>query len=165
MANWINLFEKYRIDRRLLKLRRNELAALSAFSPKRASLESTITQMEKDLHAAERVLARYGDAANSAKDALRRADERLFLAFHYIQGLTMEGTASQMCISRDTVYRIRRRVVSRGEIPAEYLEEAGITYLPNLQEDDFPIEPRRNTLSACFAGAPGGVTETLLSSC
>ncbi len=163
MANWINLFEKYRIDKRLLELRLCELSALSQSSPKRPPLESIIQQLQHDLHAAERILSRYGDAAISAQDALRRADERLFLAFHYIRGLTMEETASQMCLSRDSIYRIRRRVLSRGDIPAEYISEAGLSSLSSFHNDDFPIEPRMNTLAACFAGASQDAYAPLLS--
>jgi hypothetical protein len=165
MANWITLFEKYRIDRRLLKLHLQELSALSEKSPRRAVLQKEIEQIKSDLHGAECILARYGDTADSARDALRQADERLFLAFHYVRGFTMERTAEEMCISRDSIYRIRRRVISRGEIPEEYLNEAGITSLHAFHDDDFPIEPRRNVLQACFAGAPKGVTDSLLSAC
>lgn len=165
MANWINLFEKYRIDKRLLELRLCELGALSKSSPKRPPLEAMVQQIQYDLHAAERVLSRYGDAASSARDALQRADERLFLAFHYIRGLTMEETATEMCISRDSVYRIRRRVLARGEIPSEYIDEAGLTSLRSFHNDDFPLEPRRNVLAACFAGAPQEAYDSLISSC
>lgn len=162
MANWIALFEKYRIDKRFLKLRLTELAALSEKSPHRPALEDSIQQIQQDLHGAERVLARYGDGATSPRDALRRADERLFLAFHYIRGLTMEDTAMEMCISRDSVYRIRRRVIARGEIPDSYFVEASIT-APSELDVELPVEPRPNVLAACFAGAPDGVPAALLS--
>lgn len=163
MANWINLFEKYRIDRRLLELHREELAPLSPNAPRRPSLEASVHRLEHDVHAAERVLARYGEGADSARDALRRADERLFLAYHYIRGLTMEDTALKMCLSRDSVYRIRRRIIARGEIPAEYLTEAEFSAADTA--DDHPSEPRSNILAACFAGAPSGVTDSLLAAC
>jgi hypothetical protein len=164
MANWINLFEKYRVDKRLLELRLCELSALSQSSPKRPPLEATIQQIQHDLHAAERILSHYGDDASSAQDALRRADERLFLAFHYIRGLTMEETAFEMSLSRDSIYRIRRRVLSRGDVPAEYIDEAGLNSLHSFQNNDFPLEPRINTLAACFAGAPQEAYAPLLSS-
>lgn len=161
MANWISLLEKYRVDRRLLDLRLHELAALSPHSPKRPALLSSVQCVEQDLHAAERALARYGDASTTPRDALHRADERLFLAYRYLCGLTMEKTALAMCISRDSVYRIRRRVVARGEIPAEYLEEEAT--LPSTAACDIPlpVEPRANVLAACFAGAPDGIPHTL----
>ena len=161
MANWIALFEKYKVDRRLLDLRLSELSALSPVSPKRPSLLASAQCVERELHAAERILARYGDTAISARDALRRADERLFLAYHYICGLTMEKTALAMCVSRDSVYRIRRRVVARGEIPTEYLSEEGLTHSEAWKDGDYPIEPRSNVLAACFAGSPDGVPPSL----
>ena len=77
----------------------------------------------------------------------------------------MEETAQEMCMSRDSVYRIRRRVLTRGEIPEAFIEDAHIASVVGFENKDFPIEPRRNVLLACFAGAPNGVTDSLLSAC
>ncbi|MGM9648215.1 MAG: hypothetical protein ACI3YH_08805 [Eubacteriales bacterium] len=129
MITWLNLFEKYRVDRRVLDLYRDELASLDPASRRRTSLEEAIRIAERNVHAAERLLAHYGDGVLSPREALRYADERLFLAYRYLYGLTMEATAIEMNISRDTVYRIRRRIVERGTVPTEVLRRFGIADL------------------------------------
>lgn len=129
MITWLNLFEKYRVDRRVLDLYRDELASLAENSRRRAALEEAIRVAERNVHSAERLLAHYGDGVLSPKEALHYADERLFLAYRYVYGLTMEATAIEMNVSRDTVYRIRRRIVARGAVPAEELRRFGIVDL------------------------------------
>ena len=129
MITWLNLFEKYRVDRRVLDLYRDELASLDPASRRRTALEEAIRIAERNVHAAERLLAHYGDGVLSPREALRYADERLFLAYRYLYGLTMEATAIEMNISRDTVYRIRRRIVERGTVPTEVLRRFGIADL------------------------------------
>ena len=44
------------------------------------------------------------------RDRYQLADEQLYLDCRYIQGMTIEETAEAMAISRDTAYRIRRRI-------------------------------------------------------
>lgn len=117
MKDWITLFEKYRIDRRLLDLHRGEFACLRDDSPRRETLSADIARLERAVLLPELLLSRYDEQVASPREAVRRADERLFLACHYIKGLTMEETAAEMHVSRDTVYRIRRRILSRGPIP------------------------------------------------
>lgn len=192
MITWLNLFEKYRIDRRVLELYRDELASLSQDSRRRAPLKEAIVRVEKNVHAAERILAHYGDGILSPREALRFADERLFLAYRYVYGLTMEATALEMGISRDTVYRIRRRIVARGAVPPEVLSRFGIVDLSAAGSCVPPCEPIEeptdriappadrvllprpavlshgtddvaDVLAACFAGAPRGVPGALLN--
>ena len=126
MITWLNLFEKYRVDLRVLEFYRTELDSLSEHSHRRATMEEAIDRIEQQLHAAERLLAHYGDGILSPREALHFADERLFLAYRYLYGLTMEATALEMGISRDTVYRIRRRIVRRGAVPDEVLRRFGV---------------------------------------
>lgn len=126
MITWLNLFEKYRVDLRVLEFYRTELDSLSEQSHRRAAIEEAIDRIEQQLHAAERLLAHYGDGILSPREALHFADERLFLAYRYLYGLTMEATAIEMGISRDTVYRIRRRIVQRGAVPDEVLCRFGV---------------------------------------
>ena len=190
MITWLNLFEKYRIDRRVLELYRDEMASLSENSVRRPSLEEAIRRIERNIHAAERLLAHYGEGVLSPREALQYADERLYLAYRYIYGLTMEATALEMNISRDTVYRIRRRIVSREPVPDEVLRRFGIV---DLSAGELPISPDNepaddlttnradrtslplpavlgtgsddvaDVLAACFAGAPCGVPGSLLA--
>lgn len=180
MKNWINLFEKYRVDRRLLDIHRDKLDSLSDSSPRRLGLMAEITRIERSLHAAERLLSHYGDRAATDREAVRLADERLFLAYRYINDMTMEAIADEMCVSRDTVYRIRRRILQHGDIPDDYLalycKHSGYTesdidnYFDSPGHPLFPAPPGRldadplaadpdcddidDVLAACFAGAP-----------
>lgn len=172
MITWLNLFEKYRIDRRLLDIYRDELASLAENSRRRSALELAVARTERFLHATERLLAHYGDDASTSREALRYADERLFLAFRYLHGLTMEATAVEMGISRDTVYRIRRRIQERGSVPSAFITE----YMPDDESEaphlalpsppDLSIDSAhddvQDVIAACFAGAPAGVPVPLL---
>ena len=169
MITWLNVFEKYRVDLRVLEIYRDELATLAEHSHRRTVLTEAIRQVEQHLHAAERLLAHYGDGILSPRLALQYADERLFLAYRYLYGLTMEATALEMGISRDTVYRIRRRVVARGAVPETVLQRFGILDLSaaigraapdegydegsderaDLQSDDIPSVPCEGSDALC----------------
>lgn len=43
----------------------------------------------------------------------RLSDEKEFIHLHCIQGISVEQAAERMCISRDTAYRIRRRLCAK----------------------------------------------------
>ena len=43
----------------------------------------------------------------------RLTDEKEFIHHHCIEGKSVEETAETMCISRDTAYRIRRRLCTK----------------------------------------------------
>lgn len=123
MKDWISLFEKYRIDRRLVKSYRAELSALPDGSPRELPLSKTIELLEKKLLFIEGLLDSYDNTPASPREAVRRSQERLFLTYHYFRGMTMEETAEEMGISRDTVYRIRRRILTRSDAPDVYSED------------------------------------------
>lgn len=123
MKDWISLFEKYKIDRRLLLSYRAELSTLSHDSPRYLPLSQTVELLEKKLRFIEGLLDGYDNAPATPREAVRRSEERLFLTYHYLRGMTMEATAEEMRISRDTVYRIRRRILSRNDAPDVYYEE------------------------------------------
>lgn len=154
MKDWISLFEKYRIDRRLYDLHRNEYAAQSPRSPRKAALEAEIVRLERSIYSAELLLSHYDAQVLSPKDALQRADERLFLACHYINGLSMEDTAAQMNISRDTVYRVRRRIMQRGAIPQEIYDLCELTLDEegNFGDSRHSVSDTFAVREACFAG-------------
>ena len=154
LKDWISLFEKYRIDRQLHSLYCHEYLTLSQSSPRKAALEADIDRLEQSIYFAELLLAHYDSIVTSPKDALRRAEERHFLACHYINGLSMEASASAMNISRDTVYRIRRRIVARGEITPEFYQLCQ-EHLQNALETRntrFRVEETQAIREACFAG-------------
>ncbi len=131
MKDWISLFEKYKIDRRLLDSYLCELNTLPASSPRHFSLCKTIDLLEKNLRSTEQLLNRYNSSPLTPKEAVQRSEERLFLTYHYIRCMTMEETAEEMRISRDTVYRIRRRILERGAVPDSPTQE-------NLSFSQFP---------------------------
>ncbi len=186
MITWLNLFEKYRVDRRVLDFFRNEAAALPENSLRLTAVNDSIRRAERSVHAAERILARYGEGVTNLREAQRLGDERLFLAYRYIYGLTMESTAAAMHISRDTVYRIRRRIEARGAVPNILLLECGISERPSTQDgEDIPTSQGRqqhpapiapylprpvlptpsdvaasDVLAACFARVPGQLPDT-----
>ena len=58
----------------------------------------------------------------SARNHYRALEEQEFLFYRCIKGLTMCKTAELMCVSRDTVYRIRRRI-SKREGPSAYFTD------------------------------------------
>lgn len=122
MKDWISLFEKYKIDRRLLYSYRCELDTLPGDSTRRLPLSQTIEQLEKKLRLIEGMLDRYDTEPVTPREAVQRSQERLFLTYRYIRGMTMEETADEMRISRDTVYRIRRRILTRTDAPDAYPE-------------------------------------------
>ena len=154
MKDWISLFEKYRIDRRLYDLYRHEYAGLSQSSPRKEALEADLDYLERSIYRAELLLSHYDSIVSSPKDALQQAEERLFLACHYIKGLSMESTAAAMHISRDTAYRIRRRIMSRGEISHEILNlsNADSAELPDHRYTRLRVSDSLAIREACFAG-------------
>ena len=49
----------------------------------------------------------------SSRDRFKLADEQLYLDCRYLQDMTIEETADAMAVSRDTAYRIRRRIAAK----------------------------------------------------
>lgn len=117
--NWINYFEKYSSDRMLLASIEAEIGRLEHYgkeSNRLDSLRSAASSLKSSVLSAEAFLDDYVTCASCPKEAGRRAQERLYLKLRYRQGLTMEATAEAMDVSRDTAYRIRRRIIGRGDI-------------------------------------------------
>ena len=57
-------------------------------------------------------LENYAPVTLPCRSYFKALEEREFLFYRCIRGMTMEQTALLMCVSRDTVYRIRRRIAS-----------------------------------------------------
>lgn len=119
ILNWICYFEKYNSDRKLLDAIEREIFRLERQCGQRERLNK-LRQSADTLRAGilrvEELLDGYVAAAKSPKEATLRAQEQLFLCLRYQQEMTMEETAEAMDISRDTAYRIRKRIVARGDI-------------------------------------------------
>ncbi len=117
--NWISYFEKYNSDRKLLEAINLEIDRIehSALGTGRLpQLRSAAQSLQQSILQVDSLLDNYVAAASTPKDAAKRAQEHLYLCLRYQQELTMEATAEAMDISRDTVYRIRRRILARGDI-------------------------------------------------
>lgn len=54
------------------------------------------------------------------KEKQQAIEEQLFLQCRYLRGLTLEKTAEALHVSRDTVYRIRRRIAAK-DLPSTAL--------------------------------------------
>lgn len=73
------------------------------------------------LNEMETMLARYIPENVDRRTEYRLSDEKTFIKLHCIEGKSVEKTAEDMCISRDTAYRIRRRLCNKqidGCLPA-----------------------------------------------
>lgn len=160
MNDWISLFEKYKIDRRLLTSYRRELRTLDESSSRHNALATVIEQLEQKLRYLEELLSAYDHAPASAREAVKRSEERLFLTYHYVRGMTMEETAEEMKISRDTVYRIRRRILSRSDAPDAYPEREWAPLLFPLPDESAPsyspteVQPANSRQSDRAGGFP-----------
>lgn len=119
MSNWLLIFEKYRSDQMLLDTRRSQLNTMLddygyARDDRRVKpILGCINELEVSLGETEKSLNDYVESASTPREAAKRSDERLFLTYRYVHGMTMEETAEEMNVSRDTVYRIRRRLADK----------------------------------------------------
>ena len=118
MNNWITYLEEYRCNRTILEnLQCDQTVSESdRFSPiqnESAESDLTVSSVRSKIEEAEYKLAHYIPVDAPQSEIRRLADEKLFLSLRYICGMTMIETAFAMCVSRDTVYRIRRRVLTR----------------------------------------------------
>lgn len=74
------------------------------------SLESELLRCKEEQRQIEDSLAHYIPYPLAARPYYKALEEQEFLFYRCIKGLTMRKTAELMCISRDTAYRIRRRI-------------------------------------------------------
>ncbi len=117
--NWISYFEKYNSDRKLLDaidLEIHRIEHSTVGTEKLPKLRSTAETLRASILKVDDMLEHYVAAASTPKEASKRAQEQLYLCLRYQQEMTMEQTAEAMDVSRDTAYRIRRRILSRGDI-------------------------------------------------
>lgn len=111
MSDWISYLETYRSNKNLYE-------RIAANEKKRSEGQRTdpsrlADKLRSSVLEAEERLENYIEEGLTPREAAMQADEKLFLSYRYIYGLTMMETAYAMSVSRDTVYRIRRRVLSR----------------------------------------------------
>lgn len=117
MPNLLCRFEALRSDKTLLEAQKLQLDAIiddyGENDERVCGIQTSIKMLEDRLCLALKELDLMVDSAKTPKEACKLSDERLFLTYRYLHDLTMEQTAEAMHVSRDTVYRIRRRIIAR----------------------------------------------------
>lgn len=103
----LNYFEKYITCKKTLNICEYELR--QAEKERRnniiESLVCEIDELKSQMSEIKAVIDNYNP--NDYKDF---TDERLFLRCRYVDGLTMEQIAEVMHVSRNTAYRIKRKI-------------------------------------------------------
>ena len=121
MPNQLCRFEALRSDKTLLEAQKIQLDLIindyGENDERVCGIKTSIKMLEDRLCQALKELDDMVERAKDPKDACKLSDERLFLTYRYLHDLTMEQTAEAMHVSRDTVYRIRRRIVARSYAP------------------------------------------------
>ncbi len=109
--NILDLCSQYpKLKRQLqLKITENDLALQYSDQTKFDLTEEQIKDIRKRMKDIERTIDLHS-SLSSHRHELRTSEEKLFLRYYYVLGLTIEKTAEAMDISRDTVYRIRKRL-------------------------------------------------------
>ncbi len=109
--NTLSYYENYRVLARKITLIRGQLQFF-AISEER---EQLITELDRCLAAQKEIeenLEHYIPYTLPCRSYFKALEERQFLFYRCIRGLTMMQTAELMCVSRDTAYRIRRRLAA-----------------------------------------------------
>ena len=107
--NTLEYYEKYRELAKRIALIQGQLHFFSG-DEERADLCAELDACVSAQKEIEENLERYIPYALPCRSYFKALEEREFLFYRCIKGLTMEETAELMCVSRDTVYRIRRRI-------------------------------------------------------
>ncbi len=111
MFNPFEYFEYYKVYERIAHILRTELEEEELDDARRRQVQTEIGILEESMRTIANTIEHYTPIYPPPKySALKQSDDRAFLHCRYILGLTMEQTAEQMHISRDTAYRIRRRI-------------------------------------------------------
>lgn len=105
--NTLQYYEQYRALNARLALLEGQMHFLTADTEEFTPI---LRQIEAEKREIEESLSHYIPYPLSARQYHRALEEQEFLFYRCIKGLTMKKTAELMCISRDTAYRIRRRI-------------------------------------------------------
>lgn len=109
----LEAFESYQIYRKLADLKEAELrrARRDCDTEKAEQLRRTLSDLEQQMKEISERIDHYIPSRRPCNyNSLKQADDRIFLRCRYVLGHTMEEIAEEMHISRDTAYRIRRRI-------------------------------------------------------
>lgn len=113
MTRNLSYFEKYKSLKRLYEIKTQKIKNLDPEWEETKRLKEEIAYHKREMEQIKSSIDSYVPSDVSPRVAVQMNDERIFLECRYIQGMTMEKTADAMCVSRDTAYRIRRRIISR----------------------------------------------------
>ncbi|MCL2212864.1 MAG: hypothetical protein FWB93_03440 [Oscillospiraceae bacterium] len=108
----INYYQEYKVLKKRSELKKLELKLLDSDSPRSIKVQSDIDLCYSKMDEIENAIETYVPDGVDTRTFNRLSDERMFLECRYLMGMTMEQTAEAMYISRDTAYRIRRRIVN-----------------------------------------------------
>lgn len=109
----LSYYENYRTVKRMRSMRELELEYIDKKNlAQRSALEKEIAGYSSVMKQIETDISNYVPAGVVGRELNRLTDERIFLELRCVAGMTIEGTADAMHVSRDTAYRIRRRLAS-----------------------------------------------------
>lgn len=115
MKKSLAYYENYRTVRRMKSVKEKQLSIAES---DRADPD-IIEKLKNDIEQCNLIMRCIEDDIHSyvpddASGRLYRqlSDERIFLELRCLSGMTIESAAEAMYISRDTAYRIRRRIAS-----------------------------------------------------
>ena len=115
MKQSITYFESYKVLRKKLELKKTEIGLLGKNdADKVQDVQVEIDRYVDKMKEIEQAIENYVPQGVDNRTYMRLSDEQLYLQYRYLLGMTMEQTAEAMYVSRDTVYRIRRRIVGSG---------------------------------------------------
>ena len=98
----LSYFNKY-----ILYKKRHDICKFEIRQTDTEALRCELRQLENSMAEIKSVIDDYAPNNNNTHNF---ANERLFLRCRYINGMTMEETAEIMEISRNTVYRIKKKI-------------------------------------------------------
>ncbi len=111
MYNPFEYFEYYKVYERICQILQNELRNDCVDDARRQQILTELDLLKGTMQGICAAIQAYTPKFPPPKYSVwKLADDRAFLHCRYILGLTMEQTAEQMHVSRDTAYRIRRRI-------------------------------------------------------
>jgi hypothetical protein len=111
MYNPFEYFEYYKVYERISQILRCELQEPSLDPHRREQIHTELSILEESMQTISNAIDNYTPKFPPPKyNLLKQSDGRAFLRCRYVLGMTMEQTAEQMHVSRDTAYRIRRRI-------------------------------------------------------
>lgn len=107
--NTLQYYEQYRALNAQLAALEGQIHFMSDTEQEGVLRLHAIEAAKKEI---EDSLAQYVPYPLSARQYHKALEEQEFLFYRCIKGLTMKKTAELMCVSRDTAYRIRRRIAN-----------------------------------------------------